>query len=127
MPFKFPKSRRQKRLVSVGRIRKRNAKRKAKRFLSDFGGKDYLEYVKSFSCAICGANKNWSVAAHLTSRGAGGKAEDTVALCRTRYGIEGCHERYDAHDPEIRKHEPRLRKLASERWQAYLNTQEKSE
>jgi hypothetical protein len=106
---------------------KRNAKRKAKRFETDFGGKDYHDYITSFRCDVCGAHSVWTVAAHLTSRGAGGKAEDTVALCRTRYGLEGCHERYDNHDPEIRKHEPRLRKLASERWQAYLNTQEKSE
>jgi hypothetical protein len=98
-----------------GRIRP-NAKRRKRLFEEDFGGKDYLALIHSLPCAVCGV-RGFTVAAHLTSRGAGGKAKDVAPLCRTVPNIweRGCHELYDAHDPKVRSHEPRLRKEAAER------------
>ncbi len=101
--------------------------KKRKRFEEAFGGAKYHAYLTSLPCDICGV-VGFTVAAHLTARGAGGKADVTAPLCRTRAGLscvgtgwweEGCHERYDAHDPEVRKHEPRLRELARERWASH--------
>lgn len=93
-------------------IRKVNRARKARLFHEDFGGKEYLAFIHGLECAVCGMPCDLTEAAHLTSRGAGGKADVLVPLCGTRFGVLGCHARFDAHDPEIRKHEPRLRPLA---------------
>ena len=87
-------------------------------------------------CAICGT-QGYSVAAHLTSRGAGGKASDIVPLCRARtvYAgntansftwFTGCHGLYDAHEADARKQEGRLRELAAKLWQDWT-TKEKGD
>lgn len=97
-------------------IRRVNKERRAKRFERDYGGKAYLEAIHGMPCAVCNAPCELTEAAHLTSRGAGGTAKDVAPLCGTRHGTQGCHQRYDLHDPEIRKHEPRLRALARRLW-----------
>lgn len=101
-------------------IRKRNPKRAARLFTEDFGSSEYVEHLHSMPCAVCDV-WGWTVAAHLTSRGAGGKVDDLAPLCATRFAgtaqaVEGCHERYDARDPEVRQHEMRLRALARRLW-----------
>ncbi len=52
-------------------LKKRNPKRRARLFIEDFGGKEYLEVIHSMPCAVCDAPCEWTEAAHLTSRGAG--------------------------------------------------------
>lgn len=123
--------------------RKVNRKRAEKRFEENFGGEEYLALIRSLPCAICG-ERGSTIAAHLTARGAGGKAEDIAPMCCNRIEIytdrggrtfwrvdqvfprrhvwtQGCHERYDARDPQVRKHEPRLKREAAARWLSYLN------
>lgn len=104
-----------------------NRKRKAKRLETDFGGRRYAEFISGLECAVCGAYCEWTVPAHLTSRGAGGKADVIVPLCAARFGINGCHERYDNHDEEIRAHEPRLRTLAKRLRNEFLTRTEDAE
>ena len=70
-------------------------------------------------CAICNAPCELTEAAHLTSRGAGGKADVFVPLCGTRFGILGCHARFDLREESIRAHEPRLRSLAKRLWKQF--------
>jgi hypothetical protein len=94
---------------------KKNPVRNAKRFVSDFGGDAYNELLKSLPCAVCGVT-GFSVAAHLDARGAGGKADVQVPLCRTRFGTTGCHEKYDDRQKEVRAFEERLRWLAKGLW-----------
>lgn len=134
-----PKPRRRRKVQATlkkGRRIKPNRKRQKRLFEENFGGKAYHDFIVSLPCDVCGVEGH-SEAAHLTARGAGGKAEDTAPLCGVRFVEDGfvfpeapllqisgrvyvgCHHRYDAHDPEIRKHEPRLRKLAAERWQSH--------
>lgn len=108
-------------------LRKRNPKRAAERFERDFGGKPYLEFIHGLECAICGALCEWTEAAHVKSRGAGGRAADLVPLCGTRWGILGCHAKFDAHDPEARSHEPRLRSLARRLWSEWQTRTETEE
>lgn len=111
-----------------GRI-KANRKRKERAFQEDFGGAEFLALIQAMPCAICGV-EGITASAHLTTRGAGGKAEDTAPLCCTskarKQGFiwRGCHQRYDAHDPEIRKHEPRLRREAKQRFTEFLTLSE---
>lgn len=125
---------RKSRLKRGKQLVKSNRKRRAKRFETDFGGKEFLALIHSLPCSICGV-VGYSVAAHLKSRGAGGKADVIAPLCSTRLDFAGvfigygrwtthvgCHERYDAHDPEIRKHESRLKSEAKSRWQAFQAT-----
>lgn len=60
-------------------IRKRNAKRAAARFDDSFGSVARVRWVQMQPCLACGG---WpSECAHVKSRGAGGKAEDTIPLC----------------------------------------------
>jgi hypothetical protein len=102
----------------------KNLARKAHRLITDFGGAEYNALLKSLPCAVCGVT-GFSVAAHLTARGAGGKAEDQVPLCRTRFDIasgamtEGCHEKYDDRQKAVRAFEERLRWLAKGLWWAW--------
>jgi len=93
------------------RIRARNPKRAKRLFTEDFGSKKYLEAIHVMPCAICGVY-GWTVPAHTRSRGAGGKVDDIVPLCCSRWWIEGCHERYDRREVVARYHELRLRTLA---------------
>ena len=121
-------------LKSSGKpMKKENKPRRAKAFVEDFGGAEYHDYITSLPCDVCGV-EGFTVAAHLKSRGAGGKADVLAPLCCTHkappppgkmlaFGVTptlGCHERYDAHDPEIRSHEPRLRELAKARRSAWV-------
>jgi hypothetical protein len=84
-------------------LKPKNARRKKARFESDFGGAEYLAAIKAMPCAICGVS-GFSEAAHVRSRGAGGKASDLVPLCGPHHGgfwddmqiIEpGCHSKFD--------------------------------
>jgi hypothetical protein len=83
-------------------LKPKNARRKKARFESDFGGEAYLAHIKSQPCAICGV-QGFSEAAHVRSRGAGGKASDLVPLCAAhhveRWGVivrsNGCHRQFD--------------------------------
>ncbi len=105
--------------------------KKRKRFEEAFGGAKYHAYLTSLPCDICGV-QGFTVAAHLTARGAGGKACDTAPLCRARSGTVGscfwleygCHEKWDAYDVEIRKHGVRLRELAAERYRLFKITED---
>jgi hypothetical protein len=108
-------SRERKRQKPVAKV---NPARKRERFVSDFGGSAYNELLKSLPCAVCGVT-GFSVAAHLTARGAGGKADDQVPLCRSRFGTNGCHDLYDARDSKVRAFEERLRWLAKGLWWAW--------
>lgn len=96
------------------RLKPVNRKRRAKLFAEDFGGKAYLEFIHGLECAACGSPCEYTEAAHLTSRGAGGKVDVVVPLCGSRFNMPGCHHKYDAHDPELRALEPRLRSLAKQ-------------
>jgi hypothetical protein len=97
---------------------KRNRKRKAKRFVSDFGGAEYVAFIKSLPCAICGV-QGFSEAAHVRSRGAGGKADSLVPLCGTRINAFGCHAFFDLRNPTVRAHKERLTVLAAELYAEY--------
>lgn len=105
-------------------IKRVNRARKAKRFEEAFGGKAYLEFIHGLECAVCGCRCELTEAAHLTSRGAGGKADVIVPLCGSRGGWTGCHRRFDEHDPAIRAHEPRLRSLAKRLRKEFLTRTE---
>lgn len=110
-----------------------NAKRQRRLFKQNFGGKDYRNYIASLPCDICGV-VGFSDPAHLTARGAGGKANVLAPLCHyrvidrsgplTTFAL-GCHERYDDYDPEIRQYESRLRENAAKRY-ADFNAQRKT-
>ncbi|MGB1592414.1 MAG: hypothetical protein ACPIOQ_06645 [Promethearchaeia archaeon] len=64
-------------------IRKRNAKRMAKRKLKYWGPPGYVEFVKGKRCCAC--HKGHPECAHEPSRAAGGTWKDIVPLC------SGCH------------------------------------
>ncbi len=106
-------------------IPRKNVKRKERLFVEDFGGEEYLAFIKSLACDICGV-EGFTVAAHLTSRGAGGKAGDLAPLCgphptgkNGELGI-GCHAIYDEHRHWLEVGTvPRLRELAKARRQAF--------
>ena len=118
-PVKPPRERKRQKPVA-----KVNPARKAHRLITDFGGAEYNALLRSLPCAVCGVT-GFSVAAHLTARGAGGKAPDQVPLCRTRFDIasgvmkQGCHDLYDARDKTVRAFEERLRWLAKGLWWAW--------
>lgn len=88
-----------------------NTERKKRAFKINFGGQ-YRDFIASLPCDVC-EKRPPSDPAHLTSRGAGGKASDQAPMCRT------CHRGYDNHDPAIRIHEARLRRLALKRSAAW--------
>jgi hypothetical protein len=93
------------------RIASKNPARKRERFISDFGGAALNELLKSLPCVVCGI-KGFSLAAHLKTRGSGGKADVQVPMCATRGTTEGCHEKYDRRVPEVRAYEERLKWFA---------------
>lgn len=107
-------------------VAKVNPARKGKRFEQNFGSSEYVELIRSLPCAICG-KVGRTVAAHITARSVGGKAEDIVPLCsyRLEYVADhsivsrGCHERFDAREKEVRAFEERLRWLAKGLWWAW--------
>lgn len=103
-------------LKRSGRIRPINRKRKARLFAEDFGSVEYVKHLHQFPCANCEVY-GWTVAAHLKSRGAGGKVDDLVPLCGSRFlgtaaAVTGCHEKWDDHQPELRQHSLRFNALA---------------
>lgn len=66
-------------------LRKRNPERRERLFEEQFGSVARVRWFQMQECAACGG---WpSECAHVTSRGAGGKAEDCIPLCRD------CHAR----------------------------------
>jgi hypothetical protein len=83
------------------RLRPKNVKRSKKRFAENFGG-EYADFIRSLPCAICEV-RGFSEAAHVRSRGAGGKASDLVPLCGPHaksgasylYAYVGCHQKFD--------------------------------
>lgn len=70
-------------------IRKRNAKRRARLFQAQFGSRERVEWMHRTPCCACGSRERIH-AHHVTSRGAGGTADDMVPLCAT------CHDRVHA-------------------------------
>lgn len=104
-----------------GRLKPVNRARKARLFAEDFGSKEYVEHIHSLPCAACLVT-GWTEAAHVRSRGAGGKVDDLVPLCGNRLGIEGCHSRFDRHERETRQLEPMLRTLAKRIRKLFLET-----
>jgi hypothetical protein len=91
--------------------RRRNAKRAAETFIEDFGSVEYVKFIQSQRCGICGIY-GYSVAAHLTPRSVGGTVKDVAPLCDSLHFV-GCHKKWDDHDPHTREWEPQLRGLAS--------------
>jgi hypothetical protein len=66
-------------------LRKRNPERKARLFDEQFGSVARVRWFQMQECAAC---HGWpSECAHVRSRGAGGKAEDCIPLCKD------CHAR----------------------------------
>jgi hypothetical protein len=125
VPKPEPKVRTPKQKPAKKGIKKANPARKAKRFLSDFGGAEYHAYITSLPCDICGV-EGFTVAAHLKSRGAGGKAADCAPLCAPHpTGVHGeigigCHAIYDEHRDWLPAGtEARLRELAKARRTAF--------
>jgi hypothetical protein len=118
---------------SPRRLKKVNPKRKKRLFQEDFGGKEYLAYIHSLPCAICEAPCEYTEAAHVRSRGAGGKASDLVPLCGNRIyattglsrdvGVVGCHQLFDERKSDARSHEMRLRSLAKKLYSSWLDSQ----
>lgn len=118
-------------------IKRSNPKRQKRRFEENYGGAAYVELISTLPCAICGV-VGFTVAAHLTARGAGGKANVIAPLCYSRIAypssptpfmrhmggwiIIGCHEKFDLRVPSVRSHEARLRQEAAERWKQFLAT-----
>lgn len=62
------------------RLRPRNPERAARRFATDFGGQERLDWIHSHPCATCGAPAP-SESSHEPTRGAGGKADDQMPQC----------------------------------------------
>lgn len=96
-----PLARGKSKLKSKGRIRPVNPARKAKRFDANFGSKARVEWVNSHPCLCRGKHPACSgrtVNAHVTSRGAGGKAEDIVPLSWGCHQWQGDHGWADWHE-----------------------------
>lgn len=64
-------------------IRRSNPKRRKRRFAAGFGSKDRVAFVQALPCIVC--RDTPSEVAHVRSRAAGGKAADTVALCKKHH------------------------------------------
>jgi hypothetical protein len=58
---------------------KANRARRKVRFAEQFDSPAFLEFVKALPCVVCGEGP--CDAAHVRSRGAGGKACDVTSLC----------------------------------------------
>lgn len=92
-----------------------NPKRRKRRYVEAFG--DKADWIRAQNCAVCFA---WpSEAAHVKSRGAGGKAEDLLPLCRR------CHASQHRVGVKTfaRTHNLDLAKLAAEYEQAWREHQ----
>jgi hypothetical protein len=82
------------------RIKPSNTERKAKRFAANFGSEARVRWVNSHECLCRGKHPACSgrtVNAHVTSRGAGGKAEDIVPLSWFCHQWQGNHGWADWH------------------------------
>jgi hypothetical protein len=114
-PVKPPKERKPRKPIA-----KSNPARKRERFVSDFDSPEYREMIVSLPCSLCGV-VGFSDPAHIKSRGAGGKADVIAPLCRCRpaEGIEGCHRKFDTHNPEARSRESYLLGVARGLWLAW--------
>ena len=57
----------------------------------------YRRLVAMLPCIMCGTHGNSQAAHPNTGKGAGMKADDTLCfpLCADRYGVRGCHYRFD--------------------------------
>ena len=89
-PTRRPKAPRD--LVRKTALAKSNPERRAERFETQYGGSEYVEYLHSLGCAICGVT-GWTEAAHTETGGMGMKApaNTLVPLCGDRTGTTGCH------------------------------------
>lgn len=93
-------------------LKKQNATRLKKLKLEQFGGA-YADYVRSEMCAIAKLSyvdpecEGVVVCAHVRSRGAGGKAQDIVALCSRHHfeqhsgGFGFLTDKYGIHKEEL--------------------------
>jgi len=62
------------------RMKRRNRKRRARRYEEEFGPR--ADFARGFPCVVRGCDEWPTQAAHVKSRGAGGKAESNiVSLC----------------------------------------------
>ena len=62
------------------RIKRRNRKRRARRYEEEFGAR--ADFARGFPCVVRGCDDWPTQAAHVKSRGAGGKAaSNIVSLC----------------------------------------------
>ena len=67
-------------------VRKANAERRAERFERAYSSIARAKWVNMQTCVVCGA---WpSQAAHVTSRAAGGTADDLVSLCAPHHRLQ---------------------------------------
>lgn len=101
-----------------------NPKRRRETFKADFHSKAFVEFLHALPCAICGV-EGFSQAAHIVSRGAGGKAANNlVPLCGSAFGVDGCHAAFDKREPTARRHELRLKLLAKKLWSGWVESQD---
>jgi hypothetical protein len=99
-------------------LKKRNPERRAKRFEQQFGSVAFVKWVNLQECIIPGCGGWPCEAAHVTSRGAGGTAEDVIPLCAAHHREQ--HTR--GVETFAREHDVDLRALAEwtqTRWTLY--------
>ena len=94
-------------------IKRRNKTRRRKLFEEQFG--ERAEFARGFPCIIEGCNQWPTQAAHVKSRGAGGKAESNiVSLClhhhteQHQLGILSFQAKYQI---DLQSHAERIEKL----------------
>jgi hypothetical protein len=93
-------------------MKKRNAERRERLFGEQFGSVARVRWFQMQECAAC---HGWpSECAHVTSRGAGGKASDCIPLCKdchtrqhnegwSAIGLDDPHALADAYDARYRE------------------------
>ena len=67
-------------------LRKQNRKRLQRRFTEQFDSPAFISFVSALPCVVCGEGP--CDAAHVRSRGAGGKACDIAPLCRDCHRLQ---------------------------------------
>jgi len=68
------------------RLKRVNTRRHGKRWTSQYGSLERVEWIASLPCALCGAPPP-SVNMHVRSRGAGGKARHIIPACSVCHGL----------------------------------------
>lgn len=104
-------------------MKKRNEARRARLFTEQFGSTAFVKWVRMQSCVVPGCGAWPAEAAHVTSRGAGGTAEDIVPLCSWHHN----EQHRSGIDTFQAKHKVDLKALAEwtqTRWTLYLGNRQ---